>query len=120
MAYNTLRDDLQNDEVKMKRYFYALRPALACLWIIENQSVPPMEFEHLRTMITDVNIQQNIDELMKQKLMADEKAMIKPIEALNEWLATTLSFCKAQVSTLPSIKRPTDELDEVFRKYVQL
>jgi len=120
MAYNTLRDDLQNDEVKMKRYFYALRPALACLWIIENQSVPPMEFEHLRTMITDVNIQQNIDELMKQKLIADEKAIIKPIKTLNEWLATTLSFCKTQVSTLSSVGRQTDELDEVFRKYMHL
>jgi predicted nucleotidyltransferase len=29
MANNTLKDDLQGDQVKLKRYFYALRPALA-------------------------------------------------------------------------------------------
>jgi predicted nucleotidyltransferase len=38
MANNTLRDDLKGEQVKLKRYFYALRPALACLWIVEKQS----------------------------------------------------------------------------------
>jgi len=51
MAYNTLREDLQTEQVKLKRYFYALRPALACLWIVKKQSVPPMEFTHLRVII---------------------------------------------------------------------
>ncbi len=48
MANNTLRDDLQGEQVKLKRYFYALRPALACQWIVERQTVPPMEFDQLR------------------------------------------------------------------------
>ncbi|MBD1366800.1 nucleotidyltransferase domain-containing protein [Mucilaginibacter sp. ZT4R22] len=53
MAFNTLTNDLQSSEVKMKRYFYALRPALACQWIIEKGTVPPMEFAHLRVLIND-------------------------------------------------------------------
>lgn len=118
MAHNTLRDDLQREMVKMKRYFYALRPALACLWIIERRSVPPMEFEPLRTLITDSTVQYSIDELMKQKLVVDEKALIAPITLLNEWLATTLLWCKEQLPLLPAIKQETDELNEVFRKYI--
>src|ERR1700761_3522589 len=60
MAANTLRDDLQGGEVKLKRYFYALRRPLACLWIVEKQAVPPMEFEPLRALITDESIQSDI------------------------------------------------------------
>jgi len=118
MAYNTLRDDLQGEMVKMKRYFYALRPALACLWIIERGSVPPMEFESLRTLITDSAVQHSIDDLMKQKLVADEKALIAKISLLNDWLTTTLSLCKEQVPLLPAINQKTNELNEVFRKYI--
>ena len=118
MAYNTLRDDLQGEMVKMKRYFYALRPALACLWIIEKRSVPPMEFEPLRTLITDPAVQHSIDELMKQKLVADEKALIVPIPLLNEWLTTTLLLCKEQVPLLPATNQNTDELNGFLRKYI--
>ncbi|MEJ2883848.1 nucleotidyltransferase domain-containing protein [Pedobacter sp. GR22-6] len=118
MAYNTFRDDLQSDQVKMKRYFYALRPVLACSWIIERQSVPPMEFEHLRVLITDPKVQHSIDELLAQKLLVDEKTMIAPVALLNDWLTTTLSLCKEQVPTLPSLKPQIHELDQLFRKYI--
>ncbi|MHA4894026.1 nucleotidyltransferase domain-containing protein [Pedobacter sp. PWIIR3] len=118
MAYNTFSEDLQSDHVKMKRYFYALRPVLACLWIIERHSVPPMEFEPLKVLIKDPKVQQGIEKLMEKKLVADEKAMIEPVALLNDWLATTLSNCKIQIPLLPSIRQQTNELDQVFRKYI--
>jgi len=118
MATNTLRDDLQGDKVKLKRYFYALRPALACLWIVERQSVPPMEFEPLRILITDLGVQKLIDHLLDRKKDADEKAMIEPITTLNNWLAETLAYCKDRVSTLPSARKDILELDILFRKYL--
>ncbi|EHQ26381.1 nucleotidyltransferase domain-containing protein [Mucilaginibacter paludis] len=119
MAYNTLRDDLQTEEVKLKRYFYSLRPALACLWIIEKQTVPPMEFEPLRGMITNTEVQNAIDELLEKKKDAVEKAMIAPVTILNQWLSDTLDWCKERISELPSEKKYPDELNKLFRKYIQ-
>jgi predicted nucleotidyltransferase len=119
MATNTLRDDLQAEEVKLKRYFYALRPALACQWIVETQTVPPMEFDQLRVLISDGEVQDSIDNLLEQKQMADEKAFIAPVTLLNEWLMNTLNLCKEQVPLLPLDKKDSDELNEVFRKYIQ-
>jgi predicted nucleotidyltransferase len=119
MAHNTLRDDLQTEQVKLKRYFYALRPALACLWIGEKQTVPPMEFEHLRVIITDTKVQNAIDELLERKKIADEKALIAPVPVLNQWLSDTLDWCKERISALPSEKKHPDELNNVFRKYIQ-
>ncbi|MDN3583487.1 nucleotidyltransferase domain-containing protein [Mucilaginibacter flavus] len=118
MAHNTLTQDLQAEEVKLKRYFYALRPALACLWIVEKQSVPPMEFEKLRVLITDGNIQNDIDELMEQKKLSDEKAMIAPVLLLNNWLKETLDYCKSKTAGLESHRHLPDELNVLFRKYI--
>jgi uncharacterized protein len=118
MATNTLRDDLQAEEVKLKRYFYALRPALACLWIVERRTVPPMEFEPLRILITDLEIQNLIDNLLDRKKDADEKALIEPITGLNKWLTEALDYCKDRVSMLPSVRKDTLELDAFFRKYL--
>lgn len=119
MANNTLKDDLQAEQVKLKRYFYALRPALACKWIVEKQAVPPMEFEHLRVMITDSYVQNAIDELLERKKTADEKALITPVHLLNDWLSNTLNYCREQMPLLPSEKKDMSELNRVFRKYIQ-
>lgn len=119
MAHNTLRDDLQTEQVKLKRYFYALRPALACLWIVEKQTVPPMEFTHLRVMITDDEVQNAIDELLAKKKHAVEKAMIAPVPLLNQWLSDTLDSCKDRIPALASEKKYPDELNNIFRKYIR-
>jgi len=119
MAHNTLRDDLQGKEIKLKRYFYALRPALACRWIVEKQTVPPMEFDKLRVLLTDNKIQDAINGLLAQKQMADEKAMIKPVDLLNEWLADTLNRCKEQLQQFTSEQQPAQPLNELFRRHIQ-
>jgi len=119
MANNTLRDDLEGEQVKLKRYFYALRPALACQWIVEKQTVPPMEFDQLRVLISNEEVQQSIDDLLGQKKTADEKALITPVALLNEWLTNTLSYCREQMPQIPSEKKDADELNDVFRKYIQ-
>lgn len=119
MAYNTLSDDLQTEQVKMKRYFYALRPALACLWILEKLMVPPMEFEKLRVILTDSEVQNAIDELLEQKKDALEKEMIAAVPVLNQWLSVTLEWCKERIPALPSEKKYPDELNNIFRKYIQ-
>jgi predicted nucleotidyltransferase len=118
MAHNTLRDDLQGEELKLKRYFYALRPALACRWIVEKQTVPPMEFDKLRVLLTDSKVQAEIDGLLEQKKFADEKAMIAPVAILNEWLGDTLAKCKEQLQQFTSEQQPAQPLNELFRRHI--
>lgn len=118
MAYNTLNDDLQADQVKLKRYFYALRPTLACMWIITKKEVPPMEFAPLRSLITDQDIQDCIDELMEKKQISDEKQLVPPVIVLNNWLADQLKWCKQEITGLSSYNNDTEELNAVFRKYI--
>ena len=119
MAHNTLRDDLQAEQIKLKRYFYALRPALACLWIVEKQTVPPMEFEKLSVILTNNEVQNAINELMEKKKDAVEKTMIVPVPIINQWLNTTLDQCRERIPSLPSDKKYPGELNNIFRRYIR-
>lgn len=119
MALNTVTNDLQNEAVKIKRYFYALRSALASKWITETQAVPPMEFEKLRVLVADDGFQLSVDELLKKKLVSDEKTLIKSVALLDEWLKNTLSNCKDALNEMRPNHQKTDELNVIFRKYIQ-
>jgi predicted nucleotidyltransferase len=78
-----------------------------------------MEFEHLRVMITDSEVQNAIDELLERKKDAVEKAMIAPVPVLNQWLSDTLEWCKERIPVLLSEKKYPAELNNIFRKYIQ-
>lgn len=119
MAHNTFENELQGHEVRLKKYFYALRPALAALWIIEKQEVPPMEFGLLRGLVANNSWQTTVDELLMAKAAADEKSVISPVPLLKEWLSNTLAYCKEKATALPALRNDTPELDQLFRKYIQ-
>lgn len=118
MARNTFENDLQGEHVRIKKYFYALRPLLAALWIIERKVVPPMEFDKLRVMITDNKWNETINELLERKKLADEKTLIPSVTLLQSWISETLEYCREQANTLPAMQHGTEELDVLFRKYI--
>lgn len=118
MARNTLMDDLGCNHVKLKRYFYALRPALACLWIVEKRTLPPMDFGKLRVLIRDESVRREIDNLLIRKRSADEKTFIAPVSLLNNWIDEILSYCSERISLLDDEKQGIDELNTLFRKYI--
>lgn len=118
LVFNTLRDDLQGSEVKLKRYFYAIRSTLACLWIVDRKTVPPMEFSKLRGLINDEYFQDTVNGLLVQKQTADEKTLVSAIPLIQTWLQDTLTYCKERIPLLPSGKKQPDELNQMFRKYI--
>ena len=118
MAYNTVNNDLRHPEVRLKKYFYALRPVLACGWILDHHTVPPMEFGILRTLVTGKDWNAAVDDLLRRKVQADEKALIPPVAFLQDWLETTLAKYKERAEGIPAVKRDTQRLDELFRNYV--
>jgi uncharacterized protein len=118
MATNTFENDLKADQVKLKKYFYALRPALAALWIVEKKTVPPMQFAELRSIITHKVWQSTIDALLQKKEASTEKTLIEPVPFLHSWIDATLKMVKQKSTTLQPVKHSTDELDKVFRKHI--
>ena len=53
MAKGNYREYLKTDEVKLKKYFYVIRPILACKWILDKKTAPPMLFSELMNECLD-------------------------------------------------------------------
>jgi predicted nucleotidyltransferase len=116
MANGVVENDLSEDEVKLKKYFYALRPVLASRWIVEFNEVPPMEFGKLRTLL-DKEVNSIVNDLLAKKATLDEKFRIKPILEIHRWLENQIAYCVARIPN--ATPTPDSEpLNDVFRKFM--
>jgi predicted nucleotidyltransferase len=119
IALSLFENDLTGNEVKLKKYFYAIRSTLAALWIIENEILPPMEFRLLRTQVGDQSWQNAIEILLDIKQSASEKTIVPMVPVLHAWLKENLAFCKEKAADIPAYQGDINPLDELFQKYIK-
>lgn len=119
MTANTYNNSLQEDMVRLKKYFYALRPLFAAMWIAEKRELPPMEFYILRTVIDDSSIQASIDELLERKIAADEKSMIAPITLLHNFIGERLKDLTLKGKEIDEHNADTDAINNLFRNIIR-
>lgn len=117
MAKNNYREYLQGSEVKIKKYFYVLRPVLACKWIEEHKSVPPIDFhELLQAMTLEGNLKKEIEHLLERKIIGDELDLEPRIQVINDFLESEMIRLEEYIKTLTiEIEDPTKKLDDLFR-----
>jgi predicted nucleotidyltransferase len=111
-------DVCEQEEVKLKSYFYALRTALAGKWIMINNTFPPVAFMELMP-IAPQNIQEKVKELMLIKANQDESYLHPKEELITTFLQETVFFNQENASGLGSGKKMSVELDGVFRKEIK-
>lgn len=104
----------EQEKVKLKSYFYALRTALAGKWIIENNSFPPVAFKELLP-IAPPEIQNKIKELLQIKAQEDETYLHPKEGLITNFLLETIAFNQEHASGLGSGKKSSEVLDRVFR-----
>ncbi|ENQ3106715.1 nucleotidyltransferase domain-containing protein [Bacillus cereus] len=101
MASKNYRAFLQGEEVKLKKYFYVLRPILACKWLEKKGILPPVEFERLVNELTlDAALLQEIEELLKKKKAGIELDVGPRITLLNEFLEEQITYYEEYVKSL--------------------
>lgn len=120
MAKNNFREFLQKDLVKSKKYFYVLRPVLACDWIKNTNSFPPMEFQELVDLqVTDEKIKAEIEQLLKRKIAGEELKEEPKIEILNNFLGKKIEFYNKFADEIEANEKPpTELLDELFKQTI--
>jgi predicted nucleotidyltransferase len=111
-------DVCEQEEVKLKSYFYALRTALAGKWIIEKNTFPPVDFMELLS-IAPQNIQEKIRELMAIKANQDEKYLHPKETLITDFLLEIVKFNQENASKLGSGKKMNGELDLFFRNMIK-
>ncbi len=118
MAKNNYREFLQKDLVRSKKYFYVLRPVLACDWIKEKETMPPMEFRTLvDDQVKDQTIRDEIDQLLERKIAGEELREEPKIAILNDFLDAKIQFYSDYVSKIEQPEKPdTVLLDNLFKE----
>lgn len=94
IAKKTYLGYLQGESVNYKKYFYVLRPLLACEWILKQDSPPPVFFKQLLEQEIEKNIKEEIQKLLKIKQETTETFMGKKIELLDQYIEKKLVECQ--------------------------
>jgi predicted nucleotidyltransferase len=112
MADGNYRQYLQIDNVKVKKYFYVLRPIMACMWIENFKESPPMEFEKLLTQISDKKLLDEITKLLIKKKSGVELGIEPKVQIINDFIENKLEYLGKVVKTFDPRKKPKQELLE--------
>jgi predicted nucleotidyltransferase len=114
---NSFKNDLQNGTVKLKRYFYALRAALACKWIRERNTVPPMEFGALKTiLINEGELNDVIDQLLVRKKSGWEGERVPASRLLHHFIQNEIRESEESLINFEKTYGSTELLDSIFRQ----
>ena len=115
MAEGNYREYLKGDLVRAKKYFYVLRPVLACRWILDQRTPPPMLFSELMKAELPAELIGAVDRLLELKMNSPEMKFIPKITVLNEYLDKSITNIKSAVKSLDDSHMPDlNELDQLF------
>jgi predicted nucleotidyltransferase len=119
MAQGNYRDYLQGEIVRVKKYFYVLRPILACSWIEAGLGAVPMEFRKLLDrVLPEPNVKSEVERLLKLKIEGSELDRGPHIPILNDYIDRMIA--KFQTSPIGSERSRTEPevLDRLFRETI--
>ena len=115
MAEGNYRDYLRGEMVRAKKYFYVLRPILACKWILEKGTPPPMLFTDLVKSELPDDLSETVCQLLDLKMNSPEIKEIPRIDQLNRYLDAGIVSVKEQIEKLPNTPvQDWNELNELF------
>ena len=104
MAAGNYREYLKRDMVKAKKYFYVLRPVLACRWIMEKGTPPPMLFSELMDAELPKELAREVEKLLDLKVHSPEITEIPRINKINEYLDVSLFEIQEKAQTMEEAK----------------
>lgn len=115
MAEGNYREYLKGDFVRAKKYFYVLRPVLACRWILARGTPPPMLFSELMKAELPTELIGAVNQLLGLKMNSSEVKLIPRIPEINEYLDESISSIKNVVRSLEDSHTPDwNELNQLF------
>jgi uncharacterized protein len=91
MARGNAREYLFKDKVRLKKYFYVLRPLLAIRHIEAGLGIPPVEFQRLVAAVAPRDLQVAIAGLLELKRNTPELGLGEPIPVIGRFITEELA-----------------------------
>lgn len=117
MANNNYREYLQGEVVRIKKYFYVLRPILAATWMMRYNSFPPLSFQTLVTqLIPKGKLRQQINQLLERKMSGMELDLEKRISVFHTYFDEAFEELEEYANSVDEKKvDSTEKLNCMFR-----
>lgn len=123
MARGNARDYVFGDQVRLKKYFYVLRPLLAIRYIEQGSGLPPVRFEELVDAAAPASIKASIKRLLALKRDTPELGTGSPVPELGHFIESELErhgqiFSGQTRPDLMEAQEVRSELNAIFRREV--
>lgn len=86
MAKHNEHAYLRGEEVSLKKYLYVLRPLLACRWILDQGTPPPIEFAQLTDAELPSDLTAPLEDLLEKKRSTPEIGKGPHIPAIDRFI----------------------------------
>ena len=100
-AMTTYSGYLTGEQIRYKKYFYALRPLLAAIWIERTHQIPPVLFDELMKMDMDPELRAAIGDLLERKKITTEGELNPQIPVIRSFITDELQRQKTISNSLP-------------------
>ena len=108
------------EDYKLKHLFYALRTALAASWIVEKQTMPPVDFDRLlEGLVVDVSVRETVAVLTALKATKLESYRHPASAALRAFLRQVMQESEQRSRQLKVPKKDVLSLDRFFKEVVR-
>ncbi|CYU68462.1 nucleotidyltransferase domain-containing protein [Streptococcus suis] len=81
---------LSGELVNPKKYFYALRPILACEWVKTFHTAPPVLFNELVQNCLPEDLKASVERLVAIKMASSEAAEMEPFQDIHAYLEKSI------------------------------
>lgn len=116
MARGNFEEYLSSETVVLKKYFYVLRPVMACMWIERGLGVVPTEFGKLLDVIVPPGaLHDAVLSLLKTKKDGVELGEGSRIPIVHDFLSAELARLAERHEAAEPMTTDFEVLDELFR-----
>lgn len=120
MAKKCFEEINGQESYKLKKFFYALRAAVACRWVLETDRIPPIQFsEMLEGIHIPGNLYERVGELIKLKFGEDESYIHEGEAPLIAFIEESITLGEKYGKYLPAASGNMFELDAFFKNIIK-
>ncbi|MGI2732641.1 nucleotidyltransferase domain-containing protein [Bacillus cytotoxicus] len=120
MASKNYREFLQGENMQVKKYFYVLRPILACKWLEEKGTVPPVEFARVINELSfEHSVLEEIKHLWWMKKRGGTLDTLPRMPRLHQFFEEQIAYYQEYAKRVEKrTEVENEELNRLFREIV--
>ncbi|MCD8041887.1 MAG: nucleotidyltransferase domain-containing protein [Tannerellaceae bacterium] len=116
VAKNAL-ETLQDENIRIKKFFYLLRSLLSAYWCVEKKEIAPMNITPLLGVLPEA-LRQEVQELILLKANREEGFLIRISTPMQQWIKETFDHCREVSAEIEKCSYDPESGDELFRKLI--